>query len=561
MSEKSRKVLKWILIIVSALAAIKLIFVDYTLDEEYQIVMAYRQISGDALFGTMWEPHQTSAFGCYFIMLLYHFLFRTYDGVIIFVRVVTTLIQFGLSVWIYKVLKSKTKKEYAFLLAIIYFNIVPKLIQIPEFSNMQLWFFTITVLALMNAYAKTKNNFGWIVLAGVGMSLEVLSYPSMLLIFPVFVICIVFLAKGKKKFFDNLVFAGTCGVCGALWLLLVCSKVGFSDFIRNVKYILDFDATHNLNVSEQTKGMVVLSELGETMINFGIIIALSAATYFIVKRVAKKKVPLEAFMILFAELDQLFYWLVLQKGYEKPQILSLVCLLIPFFYAKKLWKKNRLLLPGILGSYAVVAAVLYTSDLGIWNALATGTLGMIWGLMILIDEMDATEEVNRWLVVVLMSLAIVCAFGKGFTVKGGKTPTNTILGVRNVMKNGPSKFIFCHYMQGYIMDCDYEDFEANVPDNAKVLIVTNMFEGAETTPYMFGDYEVCHFSIVDPTTYDEKLLTYWELYPEKQPDIIVVDCWYGTLQEDPENWIMQYIENDFGYSESADGRYVRFYKK
>ncbi len=82
-----------------------------------------------------------------------------------------------------------------------------------------------------------------------------------------------------------------------------------------------------------------------------------------------------------------------------------------------------------------------------------------------------------------------------------------------------------------------------------------------TTPYMFGEYEVCHFSTVDPTSYDERLLTYWELYPEKRPDVIVVDCWYGQLMEDPDNWIMQYIENDFGYTSCTDGKYVRFYRR
>ena len=78
---------------------------------------------------------------------------------------------------------------------------------------------------------------------------------------------------------------------------------------------------------------------------------------------------------------------------------------------------------------------------------------------------------------------------------------------------------------------------------------------------MFGEYEVCHFSIVDPTSYDERLLKYWEAYPDKKPDVIVVDCWYGELQEDENSWIMQYIQNDFGYKEAIDGRYVRFYKK
>lgn len=78
---------------------------------------------------------------------------------------------------------------------------------------------------------------------------------------------------------------------------------------------------------------------------------------------------------------------------------------------------------------------------------------------------------------------------------------------------------------------------------------------------MMTGAQVAHYSIVDPTAYDERLLTYWELYPEKLPNVIVVDCWYGELKESAESWIMQYIEGEFGYSQINEGRYVRFYRK
>ena len=111
------------------------------------------------------------------------------------------------------------------------------------------------------------------------------------------------------------------------------------------------------------------------------------------------------------------------------------------------------------------------------------------------------------------------------------------------------------------MNCTYEDFEKYVAEGENVLIVTNMVGTAGTSPYLFRDSSVSHFSIVDPTSYDERLLTYWELYPEKYPRVIVVDCWYGQLMEARDNWIMQYIEEDFGYTFVEDGRYVRFYRK
>ena len=88
----------------SFLAAAKLIFVDYTLDEEYQIVMAYRTLQGDLLFREMWEPHQTSAFLCAGLIWIYRAVTGTLTGVILFLRFVTLGIQLTLACLVYRAL-------------------------------------------------------------------------------------------------------------------------------------------------------------------------------------------------------------------------------------------------------------------------------------------------------------------------------------------------------------------------------------------------------------------------------------------------------------------------
>ena len=90
--------------------------------------------------------------------------------------------QAGISLCLYRVLRQLLERNYALLCALIYFNMVPKIIQIPDFSNMQLWFFTVTVLCLIQYYLQKdrKNTYrSWLVfMAGMGMALEVLAYPS-----------------------------------------------------------------------------------------------------------------------------------------------------------------------------------------------------------------------------------------------------------------------------------------------------------------------------------------------------------------------------------------------
>ena len=50
-----------ILVILSCLAAIKLIFFGIERDETYAISLAYRLMQGDKLLSEMWEAHQTSS--------------------------------------------------------------------------------------------------------------------------------------------------------------------------------------------------------------------------------------------------------------------------------------------------------------------------------------------------------------------------------------------------------------------------------------------------------------------------------------------------------------------
>ena len=116
-------------------------------------------------------------------------------------------------------------------------------------------------------------------------------------------------------------------------------------------------------------------------------------------------------------------------------------------------------------------------------------------------------------------------------------------------------------MGAYIYNQDYEDWQTLLQDGDRVLIMVDQVMSLGTIQYLFKDVEISHFSIVNPTAYDERLLEYWELYPEKSPNVIIVDCWYGDLMAEPDSWMMRYIEEDFGYTQAEDGSYIRIYRR
>ena len=578
MTEKKWKILNKFLLCASIFATLKIIFFDYTLDEEYQIVMAYRNLQGDCLFKEMWEPHQTSAFMCIGLMWVYHFITGTYTGIVLFLRLFTTIIQALLAVWGYRVMARFTQKEYAFLLGIAYFNFVPKNIQIPEFSNMQVWYFAIMTFALLEYYWVKQNNdagrsanIWWIILSGVGMSLEILSYPSCILLFPMFVVYIC-IASDKDRIRDILVYVGTCAISGLLWLLFILRNLSVKEFISNVAHVFSFDLTHE--VTGATEG-----KLAGIMNNFlgGIIflLVISLITMFILCIVIRinnksnnrscksvKKLQFLTIAICVSEMIQMIYWVILRKGFEFPHIHVVVICLSAALLWKEIDHRKNLLMPCLIGMILSLIAVIYISDLQVYNALPHGVLGIIISVLLVVMAWEGQTYITsgKWIRILLIMTCITVLTGKGYAFRSGRD-FYSVFDTRGIMKHGPAVGIMTDYMFAYIYNSNYEDFRQNIEEEEKVMIVTNLVFSAGTTPYMFRNSEICHYSIVDPTAYDERLLEYWKLYPNKQPDVIVVDCWYGNLMEPKENFIMKYIEEEFGYTEVIDGKYVRFYKK
>lgn len=574
-SERMWKAIKIILLLGSFLAAAKLIFVDYTLDEEYQIVMACRNLQGDHLFKEMWEPHQTSAFLCAGLIWIYRAVTGTLTGVILFLRFVTLGIQLILTYFVYRTLIRLMEKEYAFLLALLYFNIVPKNIQIPEFGNMQLWFLTVCILCMMQYFHDLKQDHRdrWYLLVAVGVALscEILTYPTCIILFPFFLAWILAVA-GRSRWRGCLILTAVCAFCGGLWFLCVLQKVSLQEMGENIGRLLSFDPTHDVSGVTDEKA----HNYGENLMLWGVWLAATAAfgglLYLMVRRLQNRKgrsgkdragrLMWLVLTVLAAEGVQVCYWVLRGIGYEYLQIHFLVVWLA----AAAVWRladgRRKELFPGVLGTLAAYAGVMYISDLAMYYALPHGALGIVFAVAVIVIAMEKGMggQAKFWARLLVVSLCLCTIFGKGFTLRGGKDDS-TVLKIGGIMKEGPAAGILTDYMCAYIYNSNYQYYREFLQPGDKALIVANMIMSVGTTAYLFDDYEVCHYSVVDPTSYDERLLTYWEKYPEKRPDVIVVDCWYGELMEPEDSWIMRYIENDFGYTQVQDGDYVRFYRR
>lgn len=567
----NHKHIKIFLLLLTVLAAIKMILQNFSLDEEYQVLMTYRHIMGDEMISTMWEPHQTSSFLCTLFTWPYYLITGTFTGVVIYLRIMGTFVHLGVSFYLYKILKHFLNKEYSFYLALIFFNTIPKLIMVPEFGGMQVWFGVLCFLLIIDSVENiTFANIGGantcsytkLILAALCLCLEVLSYPSCALLFVPFTFMVGYFHQNRLA--KCLLFTGTCGITGGIYAGYFAVKLGFDVLLRNVDAILNSDLTHTFDTDSK---LAVLGEcLLQYVLTFTVLTVLAAflsAIPFIRKHLPPSRgLSIIGMTITLANIYQLIMWVILNKGYERLQIPLAVTLCLGLWLIFfKLPQKDTFtcyMWFGAIIGIASLACVMMLTDLTLLASIPHGMLGSICMLALFTYIFG---EHKPYLLFLLITFCLTACVGKGYTLRDGFGAYNNVLQSRGICKNGPAIGTITNYMGAYIYNNEFEFWQENIEEDSKVLIVTANVQSVNTIQYTFKNAEVCHYSIVDPTAYDERLLTYWSYYPDKMPDVIVVDCWFGNLFFEEDSWIMQYIENDFNYTEVIDGDYIRVYKK
>lgn len=586
------KLNKWhlLLLFLSALAALKMIFFAFGLDEEYQLVMSYRNARGDRLFLDMWEPHQSSAFLCTIIMKPWLALFGT-TGIVLWLRLCGTLIHLGVSIYLYRTLRSILAQKEAWLLALIYFNTIPKQIILPEFGIMQVWFYTLFSLFLLRYYAPDtqakgsfplpaaqpacpvggklphtfprKNRRRYLILAALALVLNILSYPSCLILFP-FALFLLIRLSGKTGWQDVGLFTLICVLCGAGYLAMLFTYTSPSELITTLSHILTGDVTHSLTLHDKLAAL-----LRDALY----LAALWAGCLALSAGICKwRNLRREMFFSLAAMLScgvEVFYWVILRQGYEMMQIHLIGFALAGLWACSKknvkesALQKITLLRCLMLGALLSLLAVVYLTDLNLATSVPHAMPAAFFGAVLLLfacRRTDAPPSGHKWVMAALTVWCLTAIFGKGYSLRSG-VGYNNVLQSGGILKKGPAAGTISTYMGAYIYNQNYEDWQTLLQDGDRVLIMVDQVMSLGTIQYLFKDVEISHFSIVNPTAYDERLLEYWELYPEKSPNVIIVDCWYGDLMAEPDSWMMRYIEEDFGYTQAEDGSYIRIYRR
>jgi hypothetical protein len=123
-------------------------------------------------------------------------------------------------------------------------------------------------------------------------------------------------------------------------------------------------------------------------------------------------------------------------------------------------------------------------------------------------------------------------------------------------KGGVKAGIIGSWMSSHRYNTNLEMWDEMIPAGSRLLYV-----GQSQCFYMMGDCIIASPNTISTPEWDEKLLEYWELNPDRYPDVIAFESWYGDVWYSEDNYVMQWVESEFGYTRMEEYPYVTVYYK
>ncbi|MCM1056265.1 MAG: hypothetical protein NC517_01465 [Firmicutes bacterium] len=374
---RKRRLEKWIftvLILGSILVNIKSIFTSCGLDVQYALAMSYRMAQGDKMFLQMWEPHQTSAFFAAALIKSYLTIFHTTTGIVVFMNLAGVLLKGAVTAVLYRTLRKYVDRRALLCMCIFFFTVNPKWILMPEFSNMQLWF-SVLLFCCLFRYFRDQKKKKWLLLSGFFLCLEVLAYPSCMIVYFGVLLCLLLYARNKRA--DILLLTGECTVCGSIYVLYFTLRMGIGEFVNRIREIIMGDASHTGIISAK------LSRYGkdvvEIMLFLGIYAVLSCAVVKIFSFFRKRQPGKEWYIICFllCFYVQNFISTLTAEAEPRYAIVYLPICILGWILCKYCSEEEtQACRMGIIVSGCGVIATLLLSNLTVYTTLLYGTLGV-----------------------------------------------------------------------------------------------------------------------------------------------------------------------------------------
>lgn len=538
-----------ILVILSVFASVTKIFTGFDIDEAYALAIPYRILQGDRLFADMWEVHQTSFLLPYLFMKLFEMVTGSMEGVVLYTRIVTTMLHLGVSLLVWKCLKKIYGDEYwlsVALLGLAYYDFLPKWMINMDFSMQQLWFFTLFVICLF--YAGIFDGAGqdggekgiskrkaWLAAAGLMLALDVLAYPGMVLVYPAVVIL---LAAGKRqgKWADIFSLTAGCAAAALVFFVFIFSYMTPAELLSAIPRVF-MDGSHQYDWT--TKLRLYVSQWAEVLVQSAILLVPAAIGAGIIKLLygyaAKKKTlgQLPFGLLLCIVLEGMvsaliaFAGLFVTWGPFRLQVRYILQFIMAFCIWKSLYGKGKREKEGEDAGGRLSLWLLWLSLAAFWGILLASNVGpvssssylIIGNLVFVALSIQAVEHNGIGIkglayggaVLFLLSL-IMC---KGYYMRNTEYVPGDISEPLSKMQEGPMAGIYVPQKDFARYTDDYETIKGNTTDYDRVL-----FMGTEGLCNLYANGKIVIPTTISTPAFNEQWVEYFTLYPDKQPTVI-----------------------------------------
>ena len=568
---KNEKVENWgkclvnLLIIGAFLVNIKSIFTDYDVDVEYAVAMAYRMARGERMFIDLWAAQQTSDFLCCLFTKLYLFITNTKTGLVLYLNLAGFICYSIVVYFFYKTIKHKLSPLLGKLITLFLFVVRVKDVQIMEFANMQIMFSILLITCLLKYYEDEKKK-GWLVLGAFALCAEIVSYPSCIIVF--LIVLLIVNVYSSERIKDMAIFGGVCIAAGISYIIYFLYQTSFSELMIAIRHIIAFDDYHNSNIENK--------ESYFTFFNQGIVwmfqcLCISVAVTFVIRYIYKLKTKKRggeykspAILGIFAVsllLSDIFLVIVKRERftYLVTYLLIIAIACVGYKYCSK--EERKIICIGgfiSLGSFLATMSLTDLDFLSVVRYLVVAVAIAMIPIGKLLDRHYGLKKSDyiRYLILIMFVAAII--FRRGFMFKGNSFCGFNLFDIGGIVKSGPELGIITEYFAAYNKNQSMVDWSNYINPGESLLLVGN--ETVNCINYLYQDVIISNPSVISTPTYNEEMLVYWEQYPDKYPDVIAVDCWFGELHVPEDSWIMQWINNNYTPYETTDGTYWRFYR-
>lgn len=575
MTEKKNS--KWIaafaavLVLGSVLINIKNIFTSCQVDAEYQVAMAYRLLKGDKMFSQMWEAHQTSAFFLAFFEWLFLKVTGSTTGIMIYANAAGVLCKTGVAFCVYGTFRKFSDKVTAFIALIFLLNTYPKDVILPDFANMQIWFGLLLMCSLIWYFNTQKGK--WLIWGAVFLCLEVLAYPSCVIVWAA---CIALIWKySSRKSKDICIFTGVCAG-GAVLYLLYFMRGNPERFLQEIYYIWSGDESHAVGLGQRLgllgQDMILfLSDLKYIFIVAGCaVIAVWAGRKLFKKDNAgrSRRRTFYSFLCWF-----LIFYILGYLGHLPSEEAATKhhFFILYIFVEAAAWlagkylnaKEKTIFITGQLVGIGGFLATVLLSDMGLFPSLPyliPGICSCMIPLKKLYEQNQDQGKVWRGIIPLLL-LCAVMIFRNAFYINGWMiAPENiledSIFGVTWTAQYGPLKGII-NRDGTYVADVSYLEWQRFIHDGDRVLVLS--YPTLTATAYLYKDVEICADSTISTPTYSDRLLAYWEANPDKYPDVVVAKSYNQVVFLGEYNRVTQWLEQEFPAKRIENGIYWTYY--